>query len=96
LQAQSNLNGLLGESHSADHRAASNPKKPSSSNVTSSGNLLLLNNQASLLQAGKPAAPTNQMYRTTNQLPQEAGVPDKNAELIRLKKEYHQMMLREL
>jgi hypothetical protein len=35
------------------------------------------------------------MYRTTNQL-QENGPADKNAELIRLKKEYHQLMLREL
>ncbi len=35
------------------------------------------------------------MYRTsTNNLPD--GGADKNAELIRLKKEYHQLMLREL
>lgn len=31
----------------------------------------------------------NQLYRTTNQLPQEPAHPDKTAELIRLKKEYH-------
>jgi hypothetical protein len=43
--------------------------------------------------AAKPQVST--LYRTTNQLQQqEPG--DKNQELIRLKKEYHQMMLREL
>jgi hypothetical protein len=116
------------ESHSADHRAASHPKKPQpsivpsqqqqqQSNQASSSNILMANNNASLAQAvaglpqsklsssgagGTGSVNTSQiaqtLYRTTNQLQADGGggSTDKNAELIRLKKEYHQMMVREL